>query len=134
MGGEGAGQEAVSRVSRNALIRCALALVTLLPAVEAAAQTQPAPGAAGPDAPATGRLEERLRALSDRYAVPERATRDPDELRAQIARLQERRLSLIGRYTPTHPTVLQIERQLRVLREQLAAAEAERATTVPPAP
>lgn len=80
------------------------------------------------------RLENRLQTLAGKYTIEERPARDLARIRSQIAGLETRRLKLLERYTPTHPGVLQIDRQLRILQEQLAAAEAEQATTAPPAP
>ncbi len=91
-------------------------------------------GPAQTEAPATTNLEERLRALADRQAVQGRTTRDPAAIRAQIAHLEERRLSLLGKYTPTHPAVVQIERQLNRLRDELSQAEAAVVPRGPPVP
>jgi hypothetical protein len=107
------------------------ALVRVLAGCASAASQEP-PGK--PEVSAPPSLDARLQALSEKYAVEERASRDPAKLRAQIANLEARRLRLLERYTPTHPSVLQVERQLRMLREQLAAAEAAPAATAPPAP
>lgn len=87
-----------------------------------------------PEVSAPPSLDARLQALSDKYAVEQQPSRDPARIRAQIASLEARRLKLLERYTPTHPGVLQIDRQLRMLQEQLAAAEATPAATAPPAP
>ncbi|MCX7673924.1 MAG: hypothetical protein N2Z63_10095 [Thiobacillaceae bacterium] len=72
------------------------------------------------------RLEERLQAMAQKYPVDEDPQRDPVQIRAQIAALEERRQALLLRYTPAHPAVVQLDRQLRILRERLSAAEAQR--------
>jgi len=60
-------------------------------------------------------LDERLKSLADEHVDKERPSCDPAVIRVQIGRLKARRLTMLGRYTPTHPAVLQIERQLRIL-------------------
>lgn len=79
-------------------------------------------------------LESRLHDLSRKYSTEERTPREPARIRTQIANLEARRSKLLERYTPTHPGVLQIDRQLIILRQRLAEAEAAQATTAPPAP
>lgn len=163
MGGEGPGQKAVSwapgaRSARlagfrswnkgqnralgqpgrgrggltNDLRAVGLAALVMTLAGCASASSQEVAGRADESTPPS--LESRLQALSDKYVVEERPSRDPGRIRTQIANLEARRLTLLQRYTPTHPSVLQIDRQLRILQEQLAAAEAAQATTAPPAP
>lgn len=80
------------------------------------------------------RLEERLQMLAGKYTIEERPTRDPEQIRAQIAGLEERRRSLLLRYTAEHPAVVQINRQIRVLQERLAAIESAPPATSPPGP
>ncbi len=98
----------------------------------ASASAREIAGAADESTPPS--LDTRLKALSEKYAVEERQIRDPARIRAQIASLEARRLKLLERYLPTHPGVLQIERQLQTLKVQLAESEAAQATTAPPAP
>lgn len=80
------------------------------------------------------RLEQRLQILAEKNTIEERPTRDPEQIRAQIAALEERRQSLLLRYTAEHPTVVQVSRQIRVLQERLATIESAPAATSPPAP
>ena len=117
----------------GSVMRYALGSIALLPVLQTHADPR-REGAARPEESAPAKLEERLKSLADKHVVEERPSRDPAVIRAQISRLEARRLTMLGRYTPTHPAVLQIERQLRILREQLAAAEAAPAATAPPAP
>lgn len=84
--------------------------------------------------PAPPTLGARLQALSEKYVSDDQPSRDPAQIRAQITGLEARRLKLLERYTPTHPGVLQIDRQLRLLEERLAAIESAPAATSPPAP
>jgi len=107
-------------------------LAMVLMACCASAASQEPPGK--PEASAPPSLDARLQTLSEKYTIEERPSRDPAKLRAQIANLEARRLMLLERYTPTHPGVLQIDRQIRILQEQLAAAEAAPSATTPPAP
>jgi hypothetical protein len=115
-------------------MRHALGLIALLPVLQACASSHQEGLAARPAEPPRENLETRLQTLADKYAIEERSPRDPAVIRAQISRLEARRLTLLGQYTPTHPGVLQIERQLRLLREQLAEAESAPKVTTPPAP
>ena len=115
-------------------MRYALGLIALLPVLQTHADPRRKGAAARPEESAPAKLEERLKSLADKYVVEERPSRDPAVIRAQIGRLEAHRQTMHGRYTPTHPAVLQIERQLRILQEQLAAAEAAPAATAPPAP
>lgn len=99
-----------------------------------AGQSPPAPLADEREA-TPARLEERLQMLAGKYTIEERPTRDPQQLRAQIAGLEERRRSLLLlRYTAEHPAVVQINRQIRVLQERLATIESAPPATNPPAP
>lgn len=79
-------------------------------------------------------LESRLQDLSQKYGVKERTPREPARIRAQIANLEARKSKLLARYTPTHPGVLQIDRQLIILRQRLSELESAQPTTALPAP
>lgn len=115
---------------RRAGLHYALMALTLC----GCAGTSPAVPVLDERASAPTRLEERLQTLAEKYTIEERPTRDPEQIRAQIARLEERRQSLMLRFTAEHPAVVQINRQIRVLQERLAAIEAAPAATNPPAP
>lgn len=104
----------------------------LVLAGSATAHAEDRAGKTGEAAPA--RLETRLQDLADKHTIAERALRDRAGIVAQITRLEAHRSKLLERFMPTHPSVLQIDRQLRILRQQLAEAEAAPATTAPPAP
>lgn len=87
----------------------------------APAPPSPAPQQAGERPVET--LEQRLQTLSDKYAIMERSARDPEQIRQHIGKLEEERQSLLKRYTEAHPSVVQVDRQLRQLKEWLRQAE-----------
>lgn len=121
---------------RGALVRRAkpLGLTALVTALGGCAAAFAQDVAAPTTNPAPPSLGARLEALSEKYVGEAQPSRDPARIRAQIASLEARRFKLLERYTPTHPGVLQIDRQIRILQEQLAAAEVAQVTTAPPAP
>lgn len=104
----------------------------LVLAGSATAHAEDRAGKTGEAVPA--RLETRLQDLADKHTILDRALRDRAGIVAQITRLEAHRSKLLERVMPAHPSVLQIDRQLRILRQQLAEAEAAPATTAPPAP
>lgn len=130
MGGEGAHPQAMSPLAAAHTA----GLTALVMILAGCATGSPQGMADRPDTPAPSSLEARLQALAEKYAVAEQPARDPAQIRAQIANLEARRLRLLERYTPAHPSVLQIDRQIRTLQAQLAQAEAAQAATTPPAP
>lgn len=79
-------------------------------------------------------LQEPSQGLSQKYGIKVRTPREPARIQAQIANLEARKSKLLERYTPTHPGVLQIDRQIIILRQRLSELEAAQATTAPPAP
>jgi uncharacterized protein involved in exopolysaccharide biosynthesis len=49
--------------------------------------------------------------------------RSREEILGQIERLQTQRARLLTKYTPQHPNVVDLDRQIRLLQRQLAAME-----------
>ncbi len=70
-------------------------------------------------------LQRRVRRLEarhdDQVNLPRRS---PEQVRAHIQRLKQRRQALLQNLTPAHPDVVTIDRHIAILQKQLAKIQA----------
>lgn len=111
----------------------------LLALLLAGCARQAAPPSATPLPEPPVSLEQRLEDLSARTGRIADAPLNLEEAQAHLKILEEEKAGLLARLTGEHPSVLLLERQIRRLRDRIAAAQppeagSSQATTAPAAP
>jgi septal ring factor EnvC (AmiA/AmiB activator) len=65
-------------------------------------------------------MERRIESLERRESImPAPPLRSREEIEQQISALERQRESLLAQYTEAHPAIRDIDRRVRILREQL---------------
>jgi septal ring factor EnvC (AmiA/AmiB activator) len=65
-------------------------------------------------------MERRIESLERRESItPAPPLRSREEIEQQISALERQRESLLTQYTEAHPAIRDIDRRVRILREQL---------------